>query len=65
VQTEVAGRAVPTSWRVRLPERGLDVTVAAINPGAWMDLAIPYWEGPVTVSGSHEGEGYLEMTGYE
>ncbi|WP_255856552.1 lipocalin family protein [Marinobacterium rhizophilum] len=23
-----------------------------------------YWEGPVQVNGSHQGEGYLEMTGY-
>jgi len=26
---------------------------------------VPYWEGPVHVSGSHAGRGYLEMTGYE
>ncbi len=29
-----------------------------------MDTLVPYWEGPVTVTGSHEGTGYLEMTGY-
>ena len=29
-----------------------------------MNLSIPYWEGPVAVSGSHSGLGYLEMTGY-
>jgi len=61
----VAGREVPVRWRVRLPERGVDVEVTAINPDAWMDLSFPYWEGPVTVTGSHEGRGYLEMTGYE
>jgi predicted secreted hydrolase len=26
---------------------------------------VPYWEGPVTISGSHTGTGFLEMTGYE
>lgn len=62
---EVAGRDVPTSWRVQLPGRALDARVEAINPNAWMPLSIPYWEGPVTVSGSHGGTGYLEMTGYE
>ena len=61
----VAGRTVPVVWRVALPERGVDVTVRAVNPAAWMDLRVPYWEGPVTVEGSHRGEGYLEMTGYE
>lgn len=60
----VAGRSVPISWRLTLPERGLDVTVGALNPDAWMDTSIPYWEGPVNISGSHEGRGYLEMTGY-
>ncbi|WP_370402515.1 lipocalin-like domain-containing protein [Sulfitobacter sp. JB4-11] len=63
--TSVAGRDVPIRWRVTLPARGVDVTVSALNPQAWMDLSIPYWEGPVTVSGSHTGKGYLEMTGYE
>ncbi|MEM6938769.1 MAG: lipocalin-like domain-containing protein [Pseudomonadota bacterium] len=64
-ETEMAGRSVPTTWRVMLPDRGVDVTVEAMNPMAWMDLTIPYWEGPVTISGSHSGRGYLEMTGYE
>ncbi|MEO0525423.1 MAG: lipocalin-like domain-containing protein [Pseudomonadota bacterium] len=64
-QTQVAGRTVPTSWQVRLAERGVDVRIEAINRQAWMPLSIPYWEGPVAVSGSHTGIGYLEMTGYE
>lgn len=61
----VEGRDVPTRWRITFPEQGVDVTVEALNPNAWMDLSIPYWEGPVTVAGSHNGHGYLEMTGYE
>jgi len=61
---ETAAREVPVEWRVRLPERGLDATVTAINPDAWMPTSVPYWEGPVSVSGSHGGVGYLEMTGY-
>lgn len=60
----VAGRSVPVEWRVQLPSKGLDVTVAALNRDAWMATSVPYWEGPVTVAGSHKGRGYLEMTGY-
>ena len=56
---------VPVRWRVELPAQGVDVTVAAINDNAWMATSIPYWEGPVTVSGSRDGIGYLEMTGYD
>ncbi len=62
--TEVAGRQVPTRWRVYLPERGLDAQVMALNPNSWMGTAFAYWEGPVSVTGSHAGRGYLEMTGY-
>jgi len=61
----VANRDIPTSWRVRLTDKGVDVTVDAVNPAAWMDVSIPYWEGPVTVQGTLAGQGYLEMTGYD
>jgi len=62
--TAFEGREIPTTWRVELPGRNVDVTVEALNPRAWMGVSFPYWEGPVTVSGSHSGRGYLEMTGY-
>lgn len=61
----VAGRQVPVDWAVKLPAKGVDVTVKAMNPDAWMSVSVPYWEGPVNVDGSHGGRGYLEMTGYE
>jgi len=61
----VNGRDVPVAWTLRLPERDLDISVEAIYDGAWMGTQFPYWEGPVRVSGSHEGRGYLEMTGYD
>lgn len=54
----------PTSWRVELPGAGLDLTLAAVNRDAWMKTSVRYWEGPVVVSGSATGSGYLEMTGY-
>ncbi|MCO4847029.1 MAG: iron ABC transporter permease [Yoonia sp.] len=65
VQSKVAGRDVPTTWKVMLPDAGIDVVVSALNIQSWMDTSVPYWEGPVRVTGSHNGRGYLEMTGYE
>ncbi len=62
--TNVAGRDVPTSWQVTLAERDLDIRVDAINGDTWMDTSVPYWEGPVRISGNRRGIGYLEMTGY-
>ncbi|MHC8306196.1 lipocalin-like domain-containing protein [Pseudomonas sp. PB3P13] len=61
---EVAGRSMPVRWSVKIPGKQLDINVDALNPNAWMDLRFPYWEGPVRLSGSHAGQGYLEMTGY-
>ncbi|MES2969391.1 MAG: lipocalin-like domain-containing protein [Pseudomonadota bacterium] len=62
--TPVAGRDIPTEWRVQLPGKALDVTVTALNPQAYMQTLVPYWEGPIHITGSHTGRGYLEMTGY-
>ena len=61
---KVAGRSMPVRWTIRIPDKQLDISLSALNPNAWMNLRIPYWEGPVRVSGSHGGRGYLEMTGY-
>ena len=63
--TVTAGGPVPTRWRIRLPDRDIDVTADAINPQSWMDTTVSYWEGPMRISGSHTGRGYLEMTGYD
>lgn len=60
----VAGRDIPVRWRIELPNREVDIVVEALNPQSWMGVAPPYWEGPVAVSGTHAGRGYLEMTGY-
>ena len=62
--TRVAGRQVPTRWAIDIPSHALHVETTALNPKAWMAVGTPYWEGPVTLTGSHGGEGYLEMTGY-
>ena len=59
------GTGVPVKWRVEVPLHAVDVTVEALNDNAWMATSIPYWEGPVVISGSHRGVGYLEMTGYD
>lgn len=61
---KVAGRAMPVTWSISIPDKHLDISLDALNPNAWMNLRIPYWEGPVHISGSHPGQGYLEMTGY-
>ncbi|MEM6637522.1 MAG: lipocalin-like domain-containing protein [Pseudomonadota bacterium] len=61
----VGGRDVPVRWQVELPDKGIDVTISALNDQAWMGTTFAYWEGPVRILGTHDGQGYLEMTGYD
>lgn len=61
---EIDGKSVPIRWRLRVGSRGLDVETAPLNPKSWMGTTFSYWEGPIALTGSQGGEGYLEMTGY-
>ncbi|WP_163647878.1 lipocalin-like domain-containing protein [Modicisalibacter sp. 'Wilcox'] len=67
-RSPVAGRELPTAWRVQVPAHELDVHVTAVHPDQWMATTFAYWEGMVRVTdtrdGSPYGVGYLEMTGY-
>lgn len=66
--SSVAGRDVPTRWRLEIASLELDINIEAPHANRWMDTSVPYWEGEVLVndraSGDPLGEGYLEMTGY-
>ena len=63
-ETQIGAHRLPTRWRLRVKSRGLDVETDALNTHSWMETRFPYWEGPISFKGSHNGEGYLEMTGY-
>uniref|UniRef100_UPI004047C522 lipocalin-like domain-containing protein n=1 Tax=Shewanella baltica TaxID=62322 RepID=UPI004047C522 len=54
----------PVSWQVKIPSENIDITITPLNPNSAMPLSTPYWEGPVQLSGSHTGTGYMELTGY-
>lgn len=64
----VAGRDIPTRWRLEIPSVEIDINIEAPHANRWMTTSVPYWEGEVVVndraSGDPLGEGYLEMTGY-
>ncbi len=61
---EIAGRRLPVRWHIAIPKHGLAVDTEALNAQSWMGTAFAYWEGPIRITGSHPGQGYLEMTGY-
>ena len=53
-----------TKWTVKVTNLGLDINISALNEATLMHTNFPYWEGPISFTGSHFGNGYLEMTGY-
>lgn len=62
----VAGSGpVPTRWRLKVPEQDVDIELEAPEGDYINDGLFPYWESPVSVSGSHSGAGYMELTGYD
>ncbi|MDI5929503.1 lipocalin-like domain-containing protein [Rhizobium leguminosarum] len=60
----VEGREIPVEWRIRVPGKSLDIRTKPLNDQSWMATSTPYWEGPIDLTGSMSGVGYLEMTGY-
>ncbi|HTO79496.1 MAG TPA: lipocalin-like domain-containing protein [Methylocystis sp.] len=63
-ETSIGDRKLPTRWRVAVKSLGLDIETTPLNARAMNGSRNPYWEGPIAFRGSHDGEGYLEMTGY-
>ena len=61
--TRVEGRDIPTTWDIALPAKALSIRVAALYPQSWMGTLIPYWEGPVRITGTHPGEGACQSGG--
>lgn len=61
---EVAGRSLPLEWEIAIPGRSFAIRSKPLNPKAWMGTGFSYWEGPISFTGTHDGVGYLELTGY-
>jgi predicted secreted hydrolase len=64
ISTDVEGRKIPTRWNIAIPAHDLRIETTPLNARSWMGTSFPYWEGPISFSGSHSGVGYLELTGY-
>jgi predicted secreted hydrolase len=69
-----SGATYPASWEIDLPHH--DLKLSLVPPVADQELmtqkstGVTYWEGTVKVKGTYkgravEGEGYVEMTGYD
>jgi predicted secreted hydrolase len=67
-----SGAEYPMGWNVLLPEYGLELSLDPVMEDQELCMALDtcYWEGPIVVSGTRQGEpisgrGYVELTGYQ
>lgn len=62
--TKVDDKQLPLDWKLTIPSKNISLTVSTIKDRQWNNALIPYYEGMVTIEGSHAGNGFLELTGY-
>lgn len=62
-------QAYPVEWQIEIPRLKLSLAcrprLDAQELASRSKLTPSYWEGAVVFTGTHQGSGYLEMTGYD
>ncbi len=60
-----SGATYPAEWNLRIPSEGIDLHIIPLLADQELRVSFTYWEGAVRVEGSHNGYGYVELTGYK
>ncbi len=62
------GISYPVEWQITIPGRNIAVTTRSILNDSEFDAKLTtynsYWEGAVQVTGTHTGQGFMELSGY-
>ena len=62
---KVSGRILPLEWSLQLANHGIDIQVTPLKIDQWNPGIFSYYEGGIVINGSHQGVGFIELTGYE
>ncbi|MGR5151556.1 lipocalin-like domain-containing protein [Photobacterium swingsii] len=60
----IDGKVLPLKWRIDIPSQEIKLSVGVERKQQWLPFSFPYWEGAISVKGSHNGRGFMELTGY-
>jgi len=60
----VGNKELPLSWQLKIESMGVDLTIKSTKNDQWNPALIAYYEGAVDINGTHQGQGFLELTGY-
>lgn len=59
----------PQKWRVEVPDKNMDITITPTVKNQELFFgrgnALNYWEGRCLITGTHEGNAYVELAGYD
>ena len=62
--TSVGNKNLPLHWELIINSKSVKISIKATKNDQWNPALIAYYEGAVAVSGTHNGKGFLELTGY-
>lgn len=63
-KTVASGKVLPLQWSIEIPNQNISLTTSVMNSDSWLPFVIPYWEGPISTTGSHRAQGFMQLTGY-
>ncbi|OEF23508.1 lipocalin-like domain-containing protein [Vibrio rumoiensis] len=58
------GRLLLLRWVIEIPKYKISLITQSTNQEMWLPFWIPSWEGPIKVTGSQTGVGFMQLTGY-
>jgi predicted secreted hydrolase len=62
------GISYPVEWQINIPGKNIALTTRGILNDSEFDAKLTtyniYWEGAVEVTGTHTGQGFMELSGY-
>ncbi|MBD1577315.1 carotenoid 1,2-hydratase [Vibrio sp. S11_S32] len=60
--TLLDGRVLPLRWVIEIPKYDISLITQTMKKELWLPFWIPSWEGPIRVTGSQMGVGFMQLT---
>ncbi len=58
------GARYPAAWQLTIPSENIDLHLTPLLNDQELRLSTTYWEGAIKATGTQQGYGYIELTGY-
>lgn len=58
------GKILPLRWVIEIPKYKISLITQFYNKEMWLPYWVPSWEGPILVTGSQTGVGFIQLMGY-